>query len=584
MNENSENKICKSCKKEFEITQDDFNFFKKIDVPPPTWCPHCRFVRKLTFINQRLLYKSICGYCKKSIISMYDSKTPFPVWCVKCHLSDVWDGRDYGIEYDFSKTFFEQFKELKYSIPHRSLDQNERNGEGCDYSNLCYTSKDVYLSFDTIASEHIKYSSHVFKLNKNCMDSLLIKANDKGYELVQAISNYNSSFLIESDQCIESHFLYDCTNCVNCCLSSNLRNKSNVFMNKQLSKEEYKKAIAEIKLDTYSGQSQAKKEFEALVRNSIHRFAHIKNSVNSTGDFLENAKNCINCYGVEGSENLKNCFFSMNSLAHDSQDLIMTGSGSESYECTNSGRGMNRVVLSFSCGSGCSEVYYCDGCRGCTNCFGCVSLINKKYCIFNKQYTKEEYFELIEKIKKHMDEMPYVDKIGRVYGYGECFPAELSSFAYNESSAFDEEPFSKEEVLAQGYKWREREPRSYVPTIQVENLPESIRDVSDSICEEIIECLGKGKEALCTLAFRILPDELTFYRQMNLPVPRYCPNCRYYDRRKWINPFKFYSRECMCELEHHRHGEKCEVEFETMYAPNRPEIIYCKDCYQKEFL
>ncbi len=34
---------------------------------------------------------------------------------------------------------------------------------------------------------------------------------------------------------------------------------------------------------------------------------------------------------------------------------------------------------------------------------------------------------------------------------------------------------------------------------------------------------------------------------------------------------------------HHLHGEKhCPNEFETSYAPDRPEIIYCEKCYQQE--
>jgi len=110
---------------------------------------------------------------------MYHPDIPIPIWCIKCYISDAWDARDFGIEYNFSRPFFEQFKELKYSTPHRALDQNEKNGIGCEYSNLCYTSKDVYLSFNIGGSEHIKYSSYVFKRNKNCLDSLMIAANDE---------------------------------------------------------------------------------------------------------------------------------------------------------------------------------------------------------------------------------------------------------------------------------------------------------------------------------------------------------------------------------------------------------------------
>lgn len=579
---NSETKICQNCKDNFTIESDDFSFYQKLKVPPPTWCPNCRFIRKLTFINHRSLYKRVCKNCDTTVISMYHSDTPLPVWCVKCYLSDAWDARDYARDYDFSRNFFEQFKELKYSTPHRALDQNERNGAGCEYSNLCYTSKNIYLSFDVGGSEDIKYSAYVFKHNKNCVDSLLIKENDRCYELVQAISNYNSSFLIESDQCIDSHFLYDCSNCVSCCLSSNIRNKSYVFRNKQLTKEEYKKAISALQLEIYSGQLRAKEEFHQISQKAIHKYAHIKNSINTVGDFIENSKNVYHSYGLINAENVKYVFVGTNTVK-DSQDLVSTGKLEECYEAILAGRGGSRVVLSFSCGGGSKNLFYCDSCRDCSDCFGCVGLSKKQYCVFNKQYSKEEYQEIVEKIKIHMNEMPFIDTIGRKYTFGECFPTELSPFAYNETIAFEENPLSKDEIISLGYKWKDVEKKLYIPTIKSDAIPDSIHEVADAVCDEIIECPNQGKiETQCTSAYRILPDELSFYRQMNLPIPRYCPNCRYHQRLIWKNPFRFYKRQCMCELLNHQHKDQCLNEFETMYAPNRLETIYCKECYQKE--
>ncbi|MFZ2149964.1 MAG: hypothetical protein WAV15_02290 [Minisyncoccia bacterium] len=581
---NAENRGCQNCQKDFVIERDDFSFYEKLKVPPPTWCPHCRFVRRLTFINERSLYgKNNCGNCKKPIISMYSPEMPFSKWCIKCHISDIWDARDYGKEYDFSRPFLQQFKELKYSIPHRALDQNERNGAGCDYANLCYTSKDIYLSFDTIGSEHIKYSAHSMKENKNCLDCLFIRSNDYGYELIQATHNYKSTFLVESDQCVESFFLYDCSNCVNCCLSSNLRNKSYVFRNKQLTREEYLSAVSALGLDTYSGQQKARKEFNLLAQNSIHKYAHIKNAVNAVGDFIENAKNIYHSYGfARNSENIKYGYLG-SSTAKDSQDITMLGRMEESYEMILAGRGGSRVMLSASCGGSCKNIYYCDNSRGSSDCFGCVGLLNQKYCILNKQYTKEGYFELLPKIIKHMDDMSYFDSMGRKFGFGEFFPSEISPFAYNETIAFEEKPLTKEEALAQGYRWKDMEIKQYEPSVTSSDLPDGIDEVSESICEEVIECPNKGQvKTQCTSAFKILPDELQFYKQMRLPLPRFCPNCRYHQRLVWKNPFKFYKRECMCELSNHNHKEKCVNEFETMYAPDRPEKIFCKDCYQKE--
>jgi len=578
----SETRPCQNCRKDFVIETEDLSFYKKLKVSAPTWCPDCRYMRKLTFINERSLYKSNCGSCGKFIISMYGPESEISSWCVKCHISDKWDARDYGKDYDFSRTFFEQFKDLKYSLPHRALDHNERNGEGCDYSNMCYSSKNIYLSFNTAMCEELKYCNAYFKRNKNCLDSIIIAENDRGYELVQANNNYNSSFLVDSNQCVDSHFLYDCSNCVNCCMSSNLRNKSYVFRNKQLSREEYIKAVNNLQLGTYSGQMIARKEFDNVAINAVHKHAHIKNSINTTGDLIENSKNVHNCFGITDGENVKFSLLAANTIK-DSQDAIYVGRIEECYEYTHGGRQSYRSIFCLSCGGGCRNLLYCDSCRSSSDCFGCVNLLNKQYCILNKQYSKEEYFELVEKIKKHMDEMPYTDKAGRVHTFGEFFPTDLSPFSYNETIAFEERNLSKEEIFKQGYKWKDVETKQYVSTIKSTEVSDDIKNVEDFICNEAIECPNLGStKTQCTSAYRILPDELQFYRRMNLPIPRLCPNCRYYERLKWKNPFKFYTRECACEISVHGHPVKCPNEFETMYAPDRPEKIFCKECYQKE--
>ncbi len=192
---------------------------------------------------------------------------------------------------------------------------------------------------------------------------------------------------------------------------------------------------------------------------------------------------------------------------------------------------------------------------------------------------------MLEKIKKHMDKMPYTDRIGRIYKFGEYFPTELSPFAYNETIAFEENPMTKEEILASGYSWRDMETKAHSATLETADIPESINDVTEAICKETIACPNNGDpKTQCTSAFRILPDELSFYKQMKLPIPRYCPNCRHHDRLSWKNPFKLFPRTCMCEREAHGHNGVCPNKFETSYAPERPEVIYCERCYQQEVM
>ncbi len=212
-----------------------------------------------------------------------------------------------------------------------------------------------------------------------------------------------------------------------------------------------------------------------------------------------------------------------------------------------------------------------------------------------------------------MNEMPYIDKKGRIYKYGEFFPPELSPFCYNETVAQEYFPLTKEQALAQGYSWKDQETRNIEISIKSADLPDHIKDVKDDIVGKVIQCANAKSTEIgspevnpqfsqCTSAFKIIPQELEFYRKMNLPLPRLCPNCRHYQRLKQRNPLKLWHRKCMCNgkqsevyrgrasvssnytntIEHFHKDQPCPNEFQTSYSPDRPEIVYCEKCYQAE--
>ena len=80
------------------------------------------------------------------------------------------------------------------------------------------------------------------------------------------------------------------------------------------------------------------------------------------------------------------------------------------------------------------------------NLFGCVGLVNKEYCILNKQYTKETYFE---KIKEIADAMVADGSWG-------SFP-DMYAYGYNESVAAEFFPLEKEVALQRGFRWQDKE-------------------------------------------------------------------------------------------------------------------------------
>jgi hypothetical protein len=112
---------CKQCKSLFEVTDKDRQFYGKISVPEPTLCPDCRQQRRLAWRNERVLYRRDCDMCHRSVVSIYSPDKPLKVYCPDCWWSDKWSTVSYGRDFDFSKSFFEQFHGLQSVAPRMAL-------------------------------------------------------------------------------------------------------------------------------------------------------------------------------------------------------------------------------------------------------------------------------------------------------------------------------------------------------------------------------------------------------------------------------------------------------------------------------
>ncbi|MBI4652752.1 hypothetical protein HY750_00665 [Candidatus Kuenenbacteria bacterium] len=167
---NSQTKICQNCEKDFQIDPEDFEFYEKINVPPPTFCPECRMIRRMVVSNERSLYKISCGLCGKNIISMYHQKVSFPVYCIDCWQSDKWEAIQYGYNYNFSKSFFEQLFELKQKVPRIALLQ-QGNMANSEYTNRASNNNNCYLIFRANFNENCCYS-HPINNSRDCFDCL----------------------------------------------------------------------------------------------------------------------------------------------------------------------------------------------------------------------------------------------------------------------------------------------------------------------------------------------------------------------------------------------------------------------------
>lgn len=592
----SETRTCQNCKTQFTIEPDDFAFYEKIRVPPPTWCPECRLQRRLMFLNHRSLYRRKCNLCGKNIIAIYAQDAPFPVYCPDCYWSDKWDAKSYGRDYNFSVPFFEQFRKLSWSVPHISLMALHSTLVNSEYNNLVSELRNCYLLFNSDYNENCAYGSEI-EHSKECLDNTMIDSCELCYQGVNLINCYQSRFSVDCENCQNVWFSKNCVNCSDCVGCMNLRNKKYHIFNQPFTKEEYAAKIKELNLDSRHGLAEVRKHAAKVALELPQKYIHGRQNVNVSGDYINHSKNVRNTYIATESQDCRYCLWLLVKPNKDCYDYSQFGDNAERiYDSLVCGRGVSDVQFSSFCVDNTSSVYYSEYCYNASHMFGC-SFIQRgnKYCILNKQYSEEEYKALLPKIIQHMEEMPYKDKQGRVYKFGEFFPPEISPFSYNETMAQEFFPLNKEEALAKGYSWRDPDERSYQATVRRGQVPDRLSEVSDSILDAIIECAHGGTcNEQCSHAFRIIPQELQFYRRLQLPLPELCPNCRSFERQAKRNPNKLWLRKCQCagaksesgvyaNTVSHAHGvDHCPNEFETSYAPERPEIVYCEACYQNE--
>src|SRR3989338_2345053 len=539
---------CKNCQHNFDIFDRDTTFYEKIKVPLPTLCPTCRQQRRAAFRNENNLYHDTCDKTVKAIISMYRPESKAIVYSPDAWWSDQWNPLGYGRDFDFSRPFFEQFKELQAFVPRLAL--YAKKCENSSFSNHVDSTKNAYLCIDTCFSEDTFYSKWIISC-RDLVDCYHLEKTEQCYESLYSVGAHNSKFIYLADNSVDSDFLYNCKNVKNSLMCWNLRNKQYHIKNQPYSKEDYERLLEKYDTGSHRNLLNYIVEYEKLRAQAIRKPSEQISCEDCSGDYLYNCKSVHNSFGVMESWDSSYCY----DAGHlkDCFDTYESAFDCElQYECHGCNRG--KFLIGCSVSYDVNNCYYCEMCHNSNNLFGCIGLRHKQYCIFNKQYTKEEYESLVPKIIEHMR------KTGE---WGEFFPIQLSFFAYKESAATEFAPMSNEQVLAKGWQWYEPKKEFRPQNFQV---PDRIKDVPDSVTNEILACESCGRN------YKVIVQELAFYRKHNLPIPRKCQNCRYIERLKSRNPYKLYYRKC----------QKCSGDIQTTYAPDRPETVYCEKCYLQE--
>ncbi len=572
-----EERNCQNCKNDFRIESEDFEFYSKMKVPPPTFCSECRAQRRMAWRNENALFKKTDEITGNPIFSTYHQDSPIKIYNNNYWISDAWDAIDYGRDYDFSKSFFEQFRDLLYAVPAKP--RNISRDVNSDYSNNAGDLKNCYLCFNVNNGEDCAYGVR-FNRMKNSYSFGTCSTSDNCYETFNIT---DSSRVQDSVDCADAFDVIcsiDCRNCQDCVGCVGLRNKSYHIFNKPYSKEAYTEKLKELNIGSFASREKIKERMFELYRTFPRKYMHTMKCDDVSGEYIWGSKNVHNSWLILKSQDVK--YSQDTRYISDTHDTLVGLELDSAYENTASGLKSSQMKFTFECHPGNLDVEYSAYCSNSSHLFGCVGLRKKQYCIFNKQYTKEEYEVLKEKIIEQMKEVPYMDAQGRRYLYGEFFPIEFSPLAYNETIAQELFPLTKEKAAASGYLWRDQADKEHVPTIHTEDIPDHINDIPDSYLNETIECAHKGScNHGCTKAFRLIPTELAFHKQMQIPLSRFCPNCRYHNRLVHRSPMKLFKRNCMCKELTHGHEGDCQSEFQTAYSPAGQEIVYCEGCYQK---
>ncbi|MBU1151278.1 hypothetical protein KJ632_00450 [Patescibacteria group bacterium] len=486
---------CQITNQPFEISEQEQEFMKKIQLPLPRLSPQMREISRLAFRNERNLHMRKCSATGEKILSVYSEAQPFPVYKYDYWLSDEWNVPE--LEYDFNKSFFEQYQKLQRITP--KPNSFSPYNENCDYVNAAEKNKNCYMHILSDRCQDCLYTHGIFASN-DCIDCAYINECELCYECTDCRSCYHCRYCFLCDNSSELSFCFDCRGSQDCFFCDGLRNQRYCFFNEQLSEIEYKERLSGI---DFTSHEQMQKYLEKFIKEILksHPYIRMINNENSDGNFLINTKNCHQCYDVEDSQD---CFYvrvganGLQDVHHthavvDGSELIYGNvSTTESYNCHN-------VIGCWTTKDSC----YSEFLQGCQYCMGCISLRRRKHCILNKQYSPEEYENIRQQIINEMGE-----------NFGAPFPLSLAPFSYMESAYSDYHDLSEGQIASIGWTYGKKpETQSTAQGQPTATLPDSTIKASSETISKVYICEKSSKP------YKIISQELTLLKKIKAPLP-----------------------------------------------------------------
>ncbi len=546
---------CKKCQKLFFINTLEIELLDQLSpvfegivfpLPLPTLCPACREQLRLTWRNEHVLYSRKCDFSGQEVVSVHASDKTYPVFSAEAWWGDGWNAMSYGRDFDFRRTFFSQIGDLINQVPRAAL--YNVAGDNSDYNQSTGHLKNCYLLAGANRNHDCYYGTYIND-SRDCVDMYMANQCELCYECIDVKNCYNCAFVQNSSNCRNSQFLFACDNCQDCFGCVNLKNKQYCYFNKQLTATDYYQLVRNYNSASYLEVERMKEKMALHMQNFPVRFMLGKNNEAATGNALDHSRDCMHCFDAADLERCCYCTFLYQ--ARDCMDIFAWGMTAElCYYSMEVGAGAYRNLFCITC-FGSTNLLYCFQCHNCSDCFGCSGLTNKRYCIFNKQYTAATYEALVAEIIRHMQ---------GTTEWGQFFPFNASGFAYNETIAQQYWPVTKVQVHALGGEWREK---SQVIANNALTLSDTDDRMPDDLLKRSLVCQQ------CGGVYNIIKQEGFFYQGNHLPLPRLCFSCRNTNRINKRNSHVLRSVACA----------KCQKHMLTAYSLHERRPILCEACY-----
>ncbi len=357
------------CEGEFVIVAEDIDFLKMLRVPPPSFCPTCRRMRRYTHLGTLQLFRIPCQAPEhtEDMISIFPPECPFPVYDYEYYMSDDFNPFQFGQVYQGGSPL-DQLLALRRQFPVPSFLNRDPSSINSEYSNGGRNVKNGYYVGACFGVSDAWYS-HLLRNSQQIMDSERQSFGELVYESIAGEHLYNVAYTYFSSNCSESMFLFDSVGAKNCFGCVNLRNKQYYIWNEPHTKEEYERFMASIRPLSRTTIEQMREKFWALVRKQPVNASRIVGSEDVTGVDILNSRDLYDVNATENSEHIRHAD---GGLSHkDSMDFLASGGHSHHlYGCTNIGSQSGNVRFSVS-SKYISDSEFVFNCKNLSNCFMC---------------------------------------------------------------------------------------------------------------------------------------------------------------------------------------------------------------------